>query len=340
MFKFDKSYYQQVIDKHGYNPMDFRPIDFHLHGINSENMARKWLCHHEGDTFAELLNAGKPSIVTSGVGLSGVPHIGTLSQILRTIFLQRNGVDVQFVLGDLDSYNARGQSLACVRERAEQYREFILSLGFDEKKGILRTQYDHQNVLMTAYLISSCLRDKDFADTEEDLSELYIKHGAYEGIDFPVKMSILLMVADFVDLGLNQNISNISIMLGLEEHLYVLLAKKVIQRMAIPMHMGAFYSRIIKGFNGFPKMSKSIKGSAITLDMSPDLIRKMILEQEGDYLDPDDSVVFQMMCSVSNYPPEVLNRLSQQCAQRGNDWTKSKSDYADQLIDLCSKWVS
>lgn len=338
MVKFDQSYYQKTVQDFGYDPFDFKPLDFRLGGIDSVTMARKWLCHHEGDSFAENLSQGKPGIVTSGIGLSGVPHVGTLSQIMRAVFLQKNGINVQFVLGDLDSYNARGQSLDRVRERAIQYREFILALGFDEKRGILRTQYEHLDVLLTAYLVSNCLRDKDFTEAEEDLSKLYIEQGAYEGIDFPVKMSILLMTGDFIDLGKNKGFPNVAVMLGLEEHLYVRLAKKVVTRMGMPMRMSALYSRIIRGFNGFPKMSKSIPGSALTMDMSADQISSLILDGEGEYSTPEDSVVFQMMCAVSSCSPSELERLSTECAEKGGAWVKAKHGYADQLIDICRRW--
>lgn len=60
--------------------------------------------------------------------------MGTISQIMRAIFLQEQGFNVQFVLGDLDSYNARSQPYPVVKARAKQYKEFINNLGFSEKK--------------------------------------------------------------------------------------------------------------------------------------------------------------------------------------------------------------
>ena len=45
---------------------------------------------------------------------------------------------MQFVLGDLDSYNARNQELNIVLKRAEHYKKFISKLGFNEKKEILK----------------------------------------------------------------------------------------------------------------------------------------------------------------------------------------------------------
>lgn len=335
---FEEGYYQSVIDRFGYDRIDFKRLDFALAGIPQRTMERKWLCHHEGDRFAGAVAEGRPAIVTTGIGLSGNPHMGTVSQILRSLFLQAHGVKVQFVLGDLDSYNARNQPLAVVSERADRYARFIRKLGFDESAGILRTQRDHHEILSTAYLIANCLTDRDFAEAEEDLSDLYKSKGVYPGIEFPVKMAILLMIADFVHLGSVEGHRDVLVMLGLEEHLYVLLAKKVVDRMDLPMRIGAVYSRIIKGLNGYPKMSKSLPGSGITVDMTPGEIRRQVLEGEGDVADPMESVIYQMMCAVSYYTPDELDELFRDCARGGAAWAASKRRYADVLISICEAW--
>ena len=243
--------------------------------------------------------------------------MGTLSQILRAIFLQKSGLKVQIVLADLDSYNARNQPLEVVLERAEMYKKFIKKLGFDDTKGILRSQYNNEEILKTAYLISKVLKDKDFKEAEEDLSELYQKKGIYPGIEFPVKQAILLMTADFIHLGKVDGYSNVLITLGLEEHLYVQIANKVVDRMNYPFTISSMYSRIIKGFNGYPKMSKSIPESSITVNMSYEKMYDMIMNQEGDYVSPMDSVVYQMMCAVSYYSPDDLDELYEICGQKG-----------------------
>lgn len=338
MLRFDDNYYREVIKKHHYNPMDFNPIDFELNNISSRNLQYKWLCHYNGDAFSKALKNGKKCIVTTGIGLSGTPHLGTLSQIMRAIFLQKSGLKVQLVLGDLDSYNARNQPLEVVIERAEKYKEFIKKIGFNEKEGILRSQYNNDEILKTAYLISKVLKDQDFKEAEEDLSELYKRKGIYPGIEFPVKQAILLMTADFIHLGKCDNYSNVLIMLGLEEHLYVQIANKVVQRMKYPFSISSMYSRIIKGFNGYPKMSKSIPESSIRVDMPYEKMYNMIMNEEDDYASPMDSVVYQMICAVSNYTPDELDVIYEKCMKNGADWKKVKEQYAKMLFDICKMW--
>ena len=338
MLRFDDAYYNDVIKKHHYDAMDFNPIDFELNGISRNVLQYKWLCHYKGNAFADALHAGQPCIVTTGIGLSGTPHLGTLSQILRAIFLQKAGLKVQIVLGDLDSYNARSQPLEVVLSRAEKYQSFIKRLGFDVNAGILRSQFRREDILKTAYLIARVLKDQDFKNAEEDLSELYQQKGIYPGIEFPVKQAILLMTADFIHLGKQDKFSNILIMLGLEEHLYVQIASKVVERMNYPFTISSMYSRIIKGFNGYPKMSKSIPESSINVAMSYSQMYDMVMNEEGEYVSPLESVVYQMMCAVSYYSPAELDELYEICNKKGTDWRTAKAKYTKSLYDICQAW--
>ena len=338
MLRFDDTYYRDLIQKHHYDAMDFNPIDFELNGISTRVLQYKWLCHYKGNVFADALHDGQKCIVTTGIGLSGTPHLGTLSQILRAIFLQRAGLNVQLVLGDLDSYNARNQPLEVVLNRAEKYKSFIRKLGFDETKGILRSQYNYEDILKTAYLIAKSLKDQDFKNAEEDLSELYQKKGIYPGIEFPVKQAILLMTADFIHLGKEDGYSNVVVMLGLEEHLYVQIANKVIQRMNYPFAISSMYYRIIKGFNGYPKMSKSIPESSINVSMPYEKMYDMIMNEEGPYDSPQDSVVYQMMCAVSYFTPNELDELYEKCKRNDESWKKAKAEYAKTLYSICQVW--
>ena len=338
MLKFDDEYYKEVIKKYNYNAMDFKPIDFDLKSIDKEILKEKWLCHYKAEDFVDGIKQEKKQIITTGIGLSGTPHMGTLSQILRAIFLQNAGFDVQFVLGDLDSYNARSQSFDVLNERVIKYTNFIRNLGFDDTKGILRNQNNYTEVLQTAYLISRYLTDQDFLAAEEDLSELYKSKKIYDGIDFKVKQAILLMVADFIHLGMVDKYDNVLVMLGLEEHLYVQIAQKVVDRMNLDMSLGALYSRIIKGLNGYPKMSKSIPDSAITVDMPEDRIYDLVVNSKDEYLHPEESTIFQMMNAVSYYTIEELKELREICLSGGKNWGEQKKEYAKVLTRICKEW--
>jgi tryptophanyl-tRNA synthetase len=201
-------------------------------------------------------------------------------------------------------------------------------------------QFNNDEVIKTAYLISKHLKDKDFTDAEEDLSSLYKEKKIYEGITFPVKMAILLMVADFMHLHLNDGYKNIMIMLGIEEHLYVRIASILNERMKNDCNFCGMYSKVIKGLSGFPKMSKSIKGSAITTEMKKDDISKIILNEKDVYTDPEESVIYQMMSAVSTFDLNELNEIKNECINKSKIWQDRKVQYIDFLDETNKKWRS
>jgi hypothetical protein len=82
---FDKRYYNSLMKEFGYNPLEFEKINFSLGKLKRDDLQRMWLCHHDGRSFAKDFKNGEKVIITTGFGLSGEPHTGTLSQILTSI---------------------------------------------------------------------------------------------------------------------------------------------------------------------------------------------------------------------------------------------------------------
>lgn len=344
---FNQEYYESVMDEFGYDPLKFGKINFSLGSLSEEDLQRRWLCHHDGDRFAKSLSDGEPVIVSTGFGLSGTPHAGTLSQILRSITLQKAGVPVHMVLGDLDAYNGKAKPLTQTLELAERYREFVLNLGFNpDAPSILRSQYGALDVLRTAYLIGHHMDDEMFSRAEEDLHEMYSKNGKVDAeMSYRRKLSLNLMTADFIHLHTEQGFKSVLVMLGIDEHQYVQFGRETVERMkqdrnliSFDMVLAGMYSSLIKGFYDFPKMSKSFPRSGITVDMSPDEISKRIMEGEGYYDKPENNVVYQMMAAASNLSSEQLKGNYEACLERGNQWVKAKREYVDMLVDICAKW--
>lgn len=343
---FDRTYYNSIMKEFDYNPLEFEKINFSLGKLNKNDLQRRWLCHHGGRKFSKSINK-KKSIVTTGLGLTGVPHIGTLSQILRSIALQKAGIPVQMVLGDLDAYNHKAKPLQEALGLVEKYRKFILKLGFKPRfPSILRAQYDELQVLRTSYLIGHFIDTKMFDGTEEDLHSFYSKRGKIDReMTYRRQLSLNLMTADFIDLYFTQGFNNVLVMLGIDEHQYVRFAEETIRRIKLSnqfkkfnLNLSALYSPLIKGFYDYPKMSKSFSKSGITVDMKEDEIKDKIINGEGTYDKPENNVVYQMMAAASYYTPQELKERYNWCLNRTQKWEKAKEDYAEMLIKICSLW--
>ncbi|MBR3132947.1 MAG: hypothetical protein IKG42_02550 [Clostridia bacterium] len=332
---FDRDYYNKTVKNNNYEFCSDlkKPIP----GLSLEEMS-KWLCVYNLSEDIVKNIIPEETLITTGVGANKEPHIGTVSQLCRILYLQSKGYNVQIVLGDLDCYNARGTNMKQTKEIVDKYNAFIEKLGFDSTKGIIRNQFDHEEVMKTAFLISSKVTDSDFIDVKEDLYTYYQKKGIHNGIDFSLKMSILLMFADFIHNGLTNQYKHVIVLSGLDEHPYVPKADEIARRLNIDMKISGMFSKLICGFNNQPKMSKSLPNSSIWVTMSLEEIRDILLNDDIDYDNPEDSIAFQLMNSTFFYSTVELNQIYYNCLNKNEEWIADKEDFSKKLYSLCEKW--
>ncbi|WP_441247337.1 hypothetical protein [Kitasatospora sp. McL0602] len=355
--KFDSAYYDDVIARHNYERLapeiattssgsvtpeaDAEPalgaIDFPLADLSPDDLRTKWMCHTGARDFATAVASGRPATVTTGVGLGGPPHAGTVFQLLRAVTLQRHGLHVQIVLGDLDSYNARRTPLAEVRRLADQYEEFVRRLGFDEQRGVLRRQEGNTDVLATAFLLSRHLDDADFSWAEEDLSGLYRSHGVFDHLTYGMKQATLLMAADFVHL-LAQD-RHVLVSLGVDEHKYVALARRGAERWGLAAdRLSGIYTKMIPGLGGLPKMSKSIPGSGITAALPADDIRALLAADTDSGPDDDTSALLQMFACLPETGGHAYDLAAEARRTGGHRWRELREDLTERLVGIFSLW--
>lgn len=335
MLKFDNDYYQKVVKRYGYTFCN--ELVEPLEGFTKKEMSN-WLCAYNLNTDISSLITTNNTLVIMGIGVNKEPHIGTISQILRAIYFQNRGYDVQIILGDLDSYNSRTSQIEYVKKSVEKYRRFIRGLGFDDSRGNIRNQLDHEEVMKTAFIIASNVKDSDFSDVEEDLSEYYKEQGIYAGIEFSVKQAILLMFADFIHNGFINRYKHVIVLSGIDEHTYVPKANEIAQRMGIDMTISGLFSSIIKGFNNQPKMSKSLSNSSIWSNMSRKEIQDLILNATDEYLTYEDSIVYQLMAATLQYTVPQLETIARICQEKGPEWLTEKINFAQELFKICNIW--
>jgi len=350
---FNGDYYKLVLEEGGYENMrdEVKPINFNLNGLTPQDLSMLWFCHYDADKFADIANASREKImVITGIGLSGVPHLGTLSQMLKAIKLQKYGnLPVKFVLGDLDAFNGKATPMEKAREIGVQTKKFMQEMGFDDSgDNELSDQYEELEILRTMYLVSHFMDDQDFDRAEEDLHGFYASQGKVDsGMTFRRKLSLSLMVAGWYHQQLEKGREHLLITLGIDEHRYVKFAQSVLARIKAHPDFGrkmgdasisAMYSTLIRGFNGYPKMSKSFPGSGITLDMQRKEIVELIMKGEGSYESPENSVVFQCIANASLYCPDEITRAYVACQNGGADWVKTKHEYSEHLADIVDIW--
>lgn len=344
---FDQAYYEKLMREFGYSPLEFEPISFSLGNMHKEDLQRLWLCHMNGRAFAEASRAGKKVIVTTGFGMSGVPHAATLGQILRALRLQRSGIPVQIVLGDLDAFNGRNKSLDYTAKLADYYRRFIINLGFNlAPPNSLRNQRDSLTTLRLAYAIGHYMSDEMFNEAEEDVHELYSRAGKVDTLmSYRRKLSLNLMIADFLELLSHGGFDAVMVVLGADEHKYVNFGRIALSAAVDEhpewfrgKHYSAMYSAVMRGFNGYPKMAKSFADSGISVGMPAEQIISLIEHGEVVTEFPETNVIYQMIAWASLYDNDRIQEAYEECRKQSAMWHAIKLDYAKHLHQLCELW--
>ena len=126
MIEFNDDYYSKVMDQYGYSPLEMETIKFSLGEMEQDELRTQWLCHYKGNEFAKRFNDDKKRcMVTTGFGLSGPPHMGTISQIMKAVRLQKHGIPVQIVLGDLDAVNGKSIEYEYTQELVDNIKNLL-----------------------------------------------------------------------------------------------------------------------------------------------------------------------------------------------------------------------
>lgn len=339
---FGPDLYKSIIREFNYDDSFFEGFTKSIQNFTAADLQRVFLCHTGLYEFDAAPNDQK--VITTGLGLSGAPHIGTLSQIYRLSLLKKSGYNVQLVLGDLDAYNGKNVSMERVNELAEKYENFIKRSGLLDASDttIVRRQFDATRVLRTSYLLGRFVDDSDFADANEHIHEFYAKHGKVDtDMSYRRKLSLMLMLADFFDVG--QTYPNVLVMLGVDEHQYVRVGQNLSHKVDCkesglsPVNIASIYTPIINGLDGYPKMSKSFPGSGIDLSMAPDAIRTKILSQPKSEDGVIHDTVFQMVCAIGLGEPVSLDEV-EKAFEHDDEWMRVKQKLADHIVHYAELW--
>jgi tryptophanyl-tRNA synthetase len=190
------------------------------------------------------------------------------------------------------------------------------------------------------YLLGRYMAQTDFDTAEEDNHAYYADRGLVDAtMTFRRALSLALMTADFVALG--QEYDAVLVMLGVDEHRYVRFAQQICGRLDqhVPLRaefsLTAAYTRMVRGFGGHPKFSKSIPGSAVNVATPPEQIRRLLADEPAD---PERSATYQLMCQLPRYSAANLLDLHAYCREAGLVWNREVRDLCGYVIELTDLW--
>lgn len=346
-------HYETVRDRYDYARIE----DSDLGPVSSPGLERRFVAVDNPDVLAATRDLS--TLVMTGVGMTGPPHLGTVGQIRTAIALQDVGLDVQFVIADLEPYHS-GSDLDRVRALAQRYRAFILDMGFDPSQGRLRTQEEARDVMHTAYILAPYYRPDEWGEGpdyeptawQQAVADVYVDNDAANGADAEVSEtadangptseaaethSSVLHGVDFLHPLWTDEYEQVVLTFGIDEHHLTPWTRLFRDASPVEGPIAGLYTRMLPGLNGSAKMSKSVPGSGVTLDMTPETVRERIRgAHRGN--NPASSPVFGAMCLASTYGPDELDALESVRETGGEEWAAAKAEYAEYVVDLAERW--
>ncbi|GLI03650.1 nucleotidyl transferase family protein [Phytohabitans aurantiacus] len=281
--------------------------------------------------------------VVTGFGPTNAPTAGTLSVMLGAVELQRRlHAPMTVVISDLGAWNSRNVPWSTLVRVRDQMFAFLAALGLDVDKAHLRSHLDHDN-LIRAGRIARYLSRSDFQENRESLLELYADHGLL-GSETGVVVDSLYTVADVLA-PFDSGATNILMVSGMEEAYFTDLARLVLNRQAEAGDLslgwsgqiGALYFRVLEGFAGYPKMSKSIPVSSIHLNMAPSEIADRIMSDD----EASQPAILSAIELSSGWDGTDVDRARVAFVERAvhpDAWRKVRREFGDTFVQFAGLW--
>ena len=324
---------------------EYEPIPTHLQVGSLADVGYlkgKFLCHDNATCINEV-DAADAEIVT-GFGPTNAPTAGTLSVILKALALQRySQLTTSVIISDLGAWNSRNMAWPELERLTGRYIEFLTALGFNQDMGMLRSHRDHRNLEVSAW-IARLIDDADFEEHREATDALYDLMNL-RGPRFGIKIDILFTIADILNPVLSGK-RRVLVLAGIEEHYFTRLSRIVAARIAksslcsfiaSDTAIGGLYARLVGGLPPFPKMSKSIPESGISVAESIHDIRRKILDTQPEA----QPVILQMVELVSDWSPADVAQARAAFENRTvepADWMGVKESYLEYFLRVARIW--
>ncbi|MFH0836318.1 MAG: tryptophan--tRNA ligase [Candidatus Micrarchaeota archaeon] len=225
--------------------------------------------HRDFDKFVEATEKGRKTAVMSGIKPSSEFHLGSKMTAEEIIYLQKRfGSTVFYAVADYESYADNGISFEDAHEFAVDNVADLLALGLDEKNAVIYKQSECLNVMRLGHVFSNKV-------TPNMMTALYghQKTGLYN--------AVFIQMADILQPQLKQfGGANFTVVpVGVDQDPHIRLTRDIAGRTKTEFGFippAATYHKFFRALNGETKMSKRDPMNVLTLNDSPELVKKKV----------------------------------------------------------------
>jgi len=263
--------YNKLIKEFGISPMKELPSIF-----SEDILFRRKIIfgHRDFHRILDAIKSKKPFVMMTGLMPTGKFHIGHMILAKQMIFYQKLGAKIYIAVADIESYNARQQSLEDSRKIAlEQYITNYIALGLKPENCEIYFQSERSNNPKKS---NAYYRLQNLLARYATFNEFKAVYGEIS----PGKMiSALLQTSDMLHVQLSEfeGLCSIIVPVGIDQDPHIRLARDISQRIKEPKfnQISSTYHLFMPGLSG-GKMSSSDPNSYIALTDSPEEVRKKV----------------------------------------------------------------
>ncbi len=255
--------------------------------------------HIDFDKFIKASDEKKSVAVMSGIKPTNEFHLGSKMTAEKIIFLQKEfGAKAFYCIADLEALVDNQIPLEDSHKIAIHNVADILALGLDPKNAYIYKQSEEKRVMNMAYLFSRRI-------TTNHMENLYGKRplGLYFAAFTQCGDIFLPQLPEF------GGPKNVIVPVAADQSPHIFLCRDIAKRVADHYNFispSAIFHKFFRSLSGEAKMSKRDPLSMLTLNDTPELIRKKIQrtltggqktveEQRRLGGDPDKSVVYELL---------------------------------------------
>jgi len=263
--------YDKLIKEFGISPLKQLPELFDKEIL----FKRKFIfAHRDIQRILDAIKNKKKFVMMTGLMPTGKFHIGHMMLAQQMIFYQKLGAKIYIAVADIESYNAREQSIEDSKKNAiEEYIKNYIALGLKPENCEIYFQSDRH-------------KDGKKANAYYRLQNLLARHATFNefkavyGEISPGKMvSALLQASDMLHAQLPEfeNICPVLVPVGIDQDPHLRLARDITKRFKTNKftQLSSTYHTFLPGLKG-GKMSASDPMSYIALTDNPKEIKNKI----------------------------------------------------------------
>jgi len=263
--------YQKLIEEFGIKPLKHLPEEFYENILFRKETI---FAHRDYAQIVDAIQNKKPFVMMTGLMPTGKFHIGHMMLALQMIFYQKLGAKIYIAVADIESYNARGQTLEESKKIAiEEYILNYIALGLKPENCDIYFQSNRSN-------------DEKKTNAYYRLQNLLARHATFNefkavyGEITPGKMvSALLQASDMLHAQLPEfeGTCPVVVPVGIDQDPHLRLARDLCKRIKTNKfkQLSSTYDKFMPGLSG-GKMSASDPNSFIALTDTPKVATKKV----------------------------------------------------------------